>query len=410
MKTLSTLFVLLLSSCALWSQTFTSYTTEDGLLNNNVSCVAVGANNEAWFGTQSGLSKFDGTSWTSYQKETYAGMADDNILSIYVAENGNVWIGTDFGASVFDGSTFSTFTADDGLGNDKVQCVGEDADGTIWFGTITGLASYNGTDWKSYGTGDGLPFGGINSITLHSNGDLWLGTGLSGIAIFDGTDFTEIDEEDGLVSDKIRAVSIDANDNKWVATADGLSLLNADNSLKSNYTRIFTLPEPDTLNPIEDVAIGNDGVVWAAVYVDYLVSEGGVCAYNGSQWFEFDIESGLAGPVVRALAVDGNNNVWVATSTGVTQIADHSLSNRPIAAKSTFALFPNPASGQVQIQLTAELEGLDALRLFDTSMKLLLENKLQDQQTSVLLPLDGLAPGLYFLQVGQQVQQLLITE
>lgn len=410
MKTLSLFLVLSMSSYSIWAQTFTNYSTEEGLLNNNVLCVTVDAENKAWFGTQSGISVFDGSNWTNYQKDNYPGMADDNILSIYAAKNGDLWIGTDFGASVYNGTDFTSYTTADGLGNDKVQCIAEDANGTIWFGTITGLSSFNGTDWTTYGTSEGLPFGGISSITLHSSGDLWLGTGLGGIAVFDGDAFSSITEDEGLVSDKVRAIAVDANDNKWVGTADGLSLLNGDNTLKTNYTRIFTLPEPDTLNPIEALAIGSDGVVWAGVYVDYLVTEGGVCAYNGTEWFQYEVEDGLAGPVIRGLAIDTDNNVWVATSTGVTQISDHSLSaSSPIQA-SLFAMYPNPAQKQVNLQFSEALNANRVLRLYDASMKEIMQQTVAPQLNSTMLPLEGLTPGVYYLQVDQQMRQLLISE
>jgi len=360
-----------------------------------------------WFGTQSGVSKFDGNTWTSYEQSNYPGMADDNILSIYMNSEDELWIGTDFGTSVFDGSTFTTYNSNDGLGNNKVQCIGEDADGTMWFGTITGLSSYDGSSWTNYGTSEGLPFGGINSITLAENGDLWLGTGLGGIAIFDGKDFLEITEDDGLVSDKIRAIAL-AGDDKWVGTADGLSLLGSDNSLTTNYTRIYTLPAPDTLNPIEDLAVGTDGVVWAGVYVDYLVTEGGVCAYNGSQWFEFDTEDGLIGPVVRALAVDAGNAVWVATSSGISKISDHSLSS-PTVHANRFAMYPNPANEYLSIQFLKQFSETERISIYDASMKLVLEHPLAEQQTSTLLPLSGLQKGVYYVKIGQQVEQVLIN-
>lgn len=406
MKVLSTT-LLALFCYTLSAQTFTNYTTTDGLLNNNVSALCEGVSGEMWFGTQSGVSKFDGSTWTDYQQSTYPGMADDNILSIFMNSDDELWIGTDFGTSVYDGSAFTTYTSDDGLGNNKVQCIGEDGDGTMWFGTITGLSSYDGTSWTNYGTGDGLPFGGINSITLAANGDLWLGTGLGGIAIFDGTDFTEITEDDGLVSDKIRAVAL-AGDDKWVGTADGLSLLGADNSLKTNYTRIYTLPAPDTLNPIEDLAVGTDGVIWAGVYVDYLVTEGGVCAFNGNQWFEFDVEDGLVGPVVRALVVDASNTVWVATSSGISKISDHSLSSPAVSAQQ-FALYPNPANEYLNVQFLTDLSEVNHFDIYDASMKLVLQHPIAEHQTSTIVPLNGLQKGVYYIKIGQQVEQVLIA-
>ena len=42
------------------AQTFTNYTTADGLVDNNVLCATTQGNGVMWFGTQNGISKFDG--------------------------------------------------------------------------------------------------------------------------------------------------------------------------------------------------------------------------------------------------------------------------------------------------------------------------------------------------------------
>ena len=72
------------------------------------------------------------------------------------------------------------------------------------------------------------------------------------------------------------------------------------------------------------------------------LAEGGVAYYNGSQWNDFDHSDGLAGPNVKGLAIDNQNNVWVATTTGVSKIT-------PVASgvdifNDIITIFPNPAN------------------------------------------------------------------
>ena len=65
---------------------------------------------------------------------------------------------------------------------------------------------------------------------------------------------------------------------------------------------MFPLPPPDTLNPVVDVALDSNGNVWAGIYVDYLISVGGLAVWNGTSWSDYNyVESnnGLVGPVVR---------------------------------------------------------------------------------------------------------------
>ena len=72
----------------LFAQTITNYTTTDGLLNDNVICVAVDGSNTLWFGTQMGVSVFDGVNWSSHTTTTDPGLVDNNIQAIYCAANG----------------------------------------------------------------------------------------------------------------------------------------------------------------------------------------------------------------------------------------------------------------------------------------------------------------------------------
>ena len=55
-----------------------------------------------WCGTNAGVSKYDGTTWTNYDAED--GLIDNNVHSIGIDSAGNYWFGTENGVSKFDGS------------------------------------------------------------------------------------------------------------------------------------------------------------------------------------------------------------------------------------------------------------------------------------------------------------------
>ena len=83
---------------------------------------------------------------------------------------------------------------------------------------------------------------------------------------------------------------------------------------------MYILPPPDTLNPVVEIDIGSNGNVWVAIYVGYL-AEGGVAYFDGNDWQDIHISDGLIGPNIRGIAIDIYNNVWVATSTGISKIS-----------------------------------------------------------------------------------------
>jgi ligand-binding sensor domain-containing protein len=335
-------------------------------------------------------------------------MADDNIQAIFIDSNDEPWIGTDFGTSVFNGSTWTTYAATEGLGNEQIKCIGQDASGDMWFGTSGGASRFDGSTWTNYGTSDGIPFGGVNSITLKSNGDLWLGTGLSGVRVYDGTNFNEITAaNDGLVNDRIRTIAFEANDYVWVGTAEGITLLNPTDVFQTNYTTIFTLPAPDTLNPIEAIEIDGNGNIWVGVYVDYLVTEGGISVYNGSEWMQYEVVDGLVGPVVRTIAIDSNNDVWVGTSTGISKISNLDYlkvnEDEPI---SVFSIYPNPAANDFTVQ-AFDLQENKVLEIYNASMQLVKSDMMSSGLSLTISTLD-MASGLYFVKMNDQVKKLIV--
>jgi len=394
------LFLIGTASLSLQAQTFTNYTTADGLLSNNVNCVAVDASDDLWFGTQGGVSFFDGATWTSYTTTTDPGLADNNVVAIYVADDGTVWAGTDFGLSYYNGSTWATYTTVDGLGDDRVNSITEDAAGDIWIGHSDGATEFTGTVWTSWGTAEGLPFGGISHIEVHSSGDVYMGGGLGGVQIWDGATFTEFTEVEGLINDKVRSLVIDDSDQKWIGTADGITVMSSTDLFVENHTIMYTLPPPDTLNPVEDVVIDTNGNIWAAIYVDYLVSEGGISMYNGSFWTDYSVADGLIGPVVKQMAVDGQNNIWITTSTGVSKMSSVPSSIAEHANRD-FVIYPNPTSSSFKI----DVEKGAMVSITDLTGKLIYNDNYQAVES---IDVTNWTAGMYMVNVEGSVQKLII--
>tara|TARA_Y100000385_G_scaffold289304_1_gene358332 strand:+ start:1099 stop:2331 length:1233 start_codon:yes stop_codon:yes gene_type:complete len=350
-------FIVIFFSYALSAQDFTNYFEADGILDNSVNCVSVDADDNIWFGTNSGVSFFDGFTWVSYSTED--GLIDNSIKAIFASSDGAVWIGTDFGLSVFNESNWESFTQENGLGDNRVNHINEDSNGWIWVGEKDGLSVFNGESWTAFTTADGLPFGGINHVTFDSNDDKWLASSIFGVIHFDGTTFTTFNTNSGLINNNVRAITVDEADHKWVATGQGISVLDSDNTISNHHTMMLLLPPPDTLNPVVDIELDSNGNVWAGIYVDYLISVGGLAVWNSASWTDFDyIEgatNGLAGPVIRDLAIDSQNNVWVATSTGVTKISNVELFVSDLSKEANVEIYPNPSTSNLIVRSELEI-------------------------------------------------------
>ena len=326
------------------AQTIINYTTSDGLLDNFVECIDVDVNDNIWFGTSVGVQSFDGVNWISYYMSNYPGLPSDNIKVIKAVSNGNIWIGTDYGASIFDGYSWTSYTSSNGLSSNQVKSIDEDNNGGVWIGTNQGVSYFDGNSWISYSSPD-LHWSGVNATAFDSNGDKWFATPLGGVTHFDGTTFTVYDTSNGLFSQNVTDLLIDNQGNKWVGTGSGMSVLDVSNTSFTHYTQMYLLPPPDTLNPVVDIAKDSWGRIWTTIYVGYL-AEGGVAMWNGNQWIDFDISDGLAGPNVKGLAIDSEDNIWIATSTGVSKISSMPSSVNSVSL-SNIDVYPNPTSGNL---------------------------------------------------------------
>lgn len=212
-------------------QTYTVENTGKGLIDNWVYAIETDAKGRLWFGTESGLSMFDGKTWRSWNHDAglgapYSAVAGDNqgvtalfqgahhtthypeqsgaspnyrpnyILCMLMDRNDNLWIGTwGGGLSIFDpkSGSFRNFTAQDGLSGNYILSLGEDAAGHLWIGTNNGLNRFDGTTFTRYGKTNGLTSDFIFSLEFAGDGSLWLGGhyGLNRLKIDPGSWFPE---------------------------------------------------------------------------------------------------------------------------------------------------------------------------------------------------------------------------
>ena len=68
---------------------YTRYDSKDGLAGSTVYCMTQDKDGFLWFGTESGLSRFDGTHFKNFKKED--GLPNNEVIQIYADSKGRVW-------------------------------------------------------------------------------------------------------------------------------------------------------------------------------------------------------------------------------------------------------------------------------------------------------------------------------
>ena len=125
---------------------FSHLTTEkDGLSNDIVTCILQDHQGFMWFGTLSGLNKYDGYTMTTYQhwRSDPNSLRDDHIITLYEDRSNTLWIGTSAGLHRFDQTT-EQFLYYPTFGIEGIIAIHEDSAGILWIGTNTnGLFTYD---------------------------------------------------------------------------------------------------------------------------------------------------------------------------------------------------------------------------------------------------------------------------
>jgi ligand-binding sensor domain-containing protein len=92
MRWLTAVFFLLLSPLNIFSQEYgyTRYDSKDGLGSSTVYCMTQDKEGFIWFGTETGLSRFDGTHFKTFTLDD--GLPDNEIIQLFTDSRGRIWI------------------------------------------------------------------------------------------------------------------------------------------------------------------------------------------------------------------------------------------------------------------------------------------------------------------------------
>jgi ligand-binding sensor domain-containing protein/signal transduction histidine kinase len=128
---------------------------------------------QLWVGTQNGLARRDDQTWTNFT--THDGLSENVVRAIAEGAGGKLWVGTENrGLNYFQDGKFVPVT--NALTGDDISCLYADMDGYLWVGTSGhGLGLLRDGKWASFSTENGLSSDSISYI-VEDAGDLWVGS------------------------------------------------------------------------------------------------------------------------------------------------------------------------------------------------------------------------------------------
>ena len=265
----------------------------------------------AWFGfgdssvsnPGGGLSRFADQAWQYF-------LDGAEVSALAVALDGALWVGAGCAVHRFDGTVWVTMTeCGQDLSPGNVLDIGFTPDGAAWVATGFTLARFDGQSWTRY---DKL----VNSLAVAPDGAIWVNgwegrQGSQYVARFDGERWTTYKSTDSYPGGfMVGAVTADGlvwgvDSERRLACFDGGSW--TDGQSWTFYGTADGLPS----DRIVDLVIAPKGVLWA-------ITDAGIAYVDGGGWKSIPLGD-LPG-TINDMAVAPDGSVWLATSRGAVHL------------------------------------------------------------------------------------------
>ncbi len=295
-----------------------SYTESDGLCGDTVHAIAFDSIGNTWFGTEGGLSKFNGKEWELYLAE-FEG-AYTHVRDIAVAANGDIWICAplDKGVKKFDGTTWTSYM-DNVLVSTKIKTILIDKNQYKWFGSdVFGISMFDNKQWHTFNKKNGFEIKGVHDMVVTDSNHILIAS-YEGIYKYDGSELMKFNPEEGP-DRHVRSLAIDSLGNLWVGTIGDLYMY--DGYIWKNFKVTQYLPESEHGYSLHHVAVNRDNYIFVN-FTELVGDKGGVLKYNGTDWTTIDKSVGLIGNSILSIEFAPDGTMWVGTTEGVTHFLEY---------------------------------------------------------------------------------------
>ncbi len=277
--------------------------------------------------------------FTTYRQTSDSANTPSNnvITALTIGTGGALWIGTEAGVDRFDGQTFTHYLAnpDDpgSLGPGAQRLVVEDTYGVVWTGTYGGgLDRMNGRDVTHFrhdaGNSNSPGNDNVAGLVADPVGGLWIGVYGAGLDYFDGRSFSHFlpnpGDPAGLPDAYVNPVLLDSRGMLWMAsTHAGVVRLDTKTRKFMSYPLDVNQPGSPAVNWTEDIY--SDGAsLWVA-------SATGLFRFDiGTEKFtqHYTEKDGLPSNKVLSVLGDALGNLWVGTDNGLSKFDPRSQTFR----------------------------------------------------------------------------------
>ena len=284
---------------------FTSLTTADGLPYRWVRAMAEGADGAMWFGTQEGLARYDGEAMETFGVES--GLVSNRVEHLLADRSGRLWVGTRLGLNWFSGEEDAFFETVGALEGKRITRLLEGRDGHIWCGTVDGeVGRYDGRSWTLFTSAENHLQGPVYVLHSDRKGHLWAASGHLRLSRYDGREWRDLSDEAGLSDTRrIGWIGEDRLGQLWVGTLDG--------ALRWDGESFALITTEDGLanNIITSIFEDRRGRLWFGTL-------GGLSRYD-REFVTLIGEDGVGHGLVSTLVWGPQGNLWIGARAGLTR-------------------------------------------------------------------------------------------
>jgi len=281
---------------------FLHYTDKDGLLWNSVTDITV-QGNDIWVANgYKGIAKISDGKITTFSAEN--GMPDEKASAIEFSADGTLWVGANSGLMSYKNGTWKMFGADSPAKLASINELAMAPAESLWVATAPlgsgKLCLYNtasATCDQEITSPDGMP---ILALTTNETSFAIFGTG-KGIFLDDNGTAQPLKTDDRLTSNFVDALAIAPDGMLWVGTDNGIQALDPANPQQEWQT--YRQQDQSAIggNWASAISFGPDGSMWISII------NGSASRFQNNQWQSFkDVYS------YNAVAVDEQNRAWLA--------------------------------------------------------------------------------------------------
>ena len=302
------------------------------------------------FGTWAGIVKYDGSSFSITDMK---GVLPSNFIQDILIDDNKMWVATNKGLTVIDqlGGKIIIPIEKDKLLQEDIQSISKSRDGVYFVGTSTGVYLYDPYSFQTITSYEGIPvaenwMSGILDIDIDNNGYLWIASGEFGIfKLKNGVIVEHFNSDNSEIPQNYTCqIKFSKDGSVWFAHPYG-GISKYSNGKIQNMTEYLKIPSNTVTS---DIAFDSEGTIWIATsrglgmfkndslaifnekdglvrpfaecdvnvgYNDEIIYNtygSGFSIYKDGKFTNYDESNGLADNRIWDLAIDSENNYWLA--------------------------------------------------------------------------------------------------